>query len=99
MFHSYSDIFALGHKAVLDIFADEVVLEEKIDGSQFSFGLHEGRIQCRSKNTEQFIDAPDGLFQKAVDVVKTLPLHPNYIYRAEYLQKPKPPLAVGVYPR
>ena len=36
---SYPKVYQLGHKAVLDIFSGPVVIQEKIDGSQFSFGL------------------------------------------------------------
>ena len=38
---SYPSIFTLGHKAILDLLKHEVNVEEKIDGSQFSFGLVE----------------------------------------------------------
>jgi hypothetical protein len=37
---SYSSIFNLGHKAVADIFKTPVLCEEKVDGSQFSFGVY-----------------------------------------------------------
>ena len=36
--HSYPQIYNLGHKAIAGIFDDDVLIEEKIDGSQFSFG-------------------------------------------------------------
>ena len=39
--HSYPSIFALGHRALAELFLDPVVVEEKVDGSQFSFGLFE----------------------------------------------------------
>lgn len=38
---SYPSIFALGHKAIADLHTVEVNVEEKVDGSQFSFGLVE----------------------------------------------------------
>ena len=37
--HSYSSIFTLGHKAIQDLLKGEVLVQEKVDGSQFSFGL------------------------------------------------------------
>ncbi len=86
---SYPTVFAIGHKAISDIFNGPVIVEEKIDGSQFSFGLLDVELWCRSKGLMQNIDAPDSLFQQAVDVIRTLPLSPGYIYRAEYLAKPK----------
>jgi hypothetical protein len=36
--HSYSSIYALGHKALAELFMEPVLIEEKVDGSQFSFG-------------------------------------------------------------
>ena len=38
-FHSYPSIFGLGHKAIQFLLSTDVQVEEKIDGSQFSFGL------------------------------------------------------------
>lgn len=37
--HSYPSIFNLGHKAISDLLKGEVNVEEKVDGSQFSFGF------------------------------------------------------------
>ena len=42
MIHSYSKVYQIGHKVIRDIFNDEVLIEEKIDGSQFSFGVIDG---------------------------------------------------------
>lgn len=36
---SYPSIFALGHRAIKDLLQGEVNVEEKVDGSQFSFGM------------------------------------------------------------
>lgn len=87
--NSYPNVFQIGHKSILDIFISDVIVEEKIDGSQFSFGLIEGELVCRSKGKQQFLDAPDDLFKKAVEIIKTLDLHPEWVYRGEYLAKPK----------
>jgi hypothetical protein len=38
---SYPSIFAMGHRAISDLLKHEVNVEEKVDGSQFSFGLVE----------------------------------------------------------
>ncbi len=37
--HSYPKIYGLGHKAITELLSDNVMVEEKIDGSQFSFGI------------------------------------------------------------
>lgn len=89
--HSYSKIFNVGHGALAELFADEVTIEEKVDGSQFSFGIFDGELRCRSKGQQLVVDAPEKLFIKAVETVKALaPLLKNgYTYRGEYLAKPK----------
>ena len=92
--HSYPSIFALGHRALAELLLDSVIVEEKIDGSQFSFALldhddGERVLHCRSKGAQLNLVAPEKMFVRAVDVVKELPLHLGWTYRSEYLQKPK----------
>lgn len=87
--HSYTEIYALGHRALVELFDDEVLIEEKIDGSQFSFGKIDGELRCRSKGKEMHPDFPEKLFKRAVDAVKDLSLRDGWTYRAEYLAKPK----------
>jgi len=96
MIHSYSSIYNLGHKAVADILQSPVCVEEKVDGSQFSFGVFidadgERVLKCRSKGAELNILAPEKMFKRAVDAVKDVEsiLCPGATYRAEYLAKPK----------
>jgi RNA ligase len=92
--HSYPSIFALGHRALAELLLDDVIVEEKIDGSQFSFGrfsdypIDDGYL-CRSKGAQLNITAPEKMFQKAVDYVTGLDLRDGWTYRAEYLQRPK----------
>lgn len=90
--HSYSSIFNMGHKAIADLLKGPVYVEEKIDGSQFSFGVDiDGNLRVRSKGCEMVVDAPEKMFSFAVDTVKRLQplLHPGWTYRAEYLRSPK----------
>jgi len=88
---SYSSIYAIGHKAILDIFETPVLIEEKIDGSQFSFGDLDGELCCRSKGKDMIMDAPEKMFDKAVQTVVDLQseLQRDWVYRGEFLQKPK----------
>lgn len=91
MLQSYSNIYQLGHRETLQIFGGTVTIEEKVDGSQFSFGKDEhGTLMMRSKNKEQW-PVPDKMFNTAVDAVLAvadrLPL--GWTYRGEYLSKPK----------
>lgn len=89
--NSYPKLYTLGHGALVELLSDEVIIEEKIDGSQFSFGMFDGVLKCKSKNVELDLDDPQGMFKQGVDVCKTLApvLTPGWTYRGEYLQKPK----------
>lgn len=90
---SYSSIFALGHRALgADFLHGPVLVEEKIDGSQFSFSVDaDGNVSCRSKGAVIEVGEPEGMFKAGVEAVKLLApdLTPNWVYRGEYLQKPK----------
>lgn len=86
---SYPSIVVVGHNMVENIFSSDVLIEEKVDGSQVSFANLDGELVFRSKDKNQFIEAPDNMFIRAVEVIKTLDLHPNWVYRGEYLLKPK----------
>lgn len=91
--HSYPSIFALGHRALQELLLDPVVVEEKVDGSQFSFGVFEENgervLRCRSKGAQLNILSPEKMFAKGIEVVQGLDLHVGWTYRAEYLAKPK----------
>lgn len=88
---SYSDIFTMGHKALAELFSSEVVVEEKIDGSQISFGRVNGELLMRSKGKQLVILAPEKMFAKAVDAVAQIfhMLPEGVTFRGEYLQSPK----------
>jgi len=92
MIHSYSSIYNLGHAALVELLKGPVIVEEKVDGSQFSFSKSEaGEISCRSKGAELNILAPEKMFKRAVDTVQELAplLLPGAVYRGEYLNSPK----------
>lgn len=91
MINSFPTVYAIGHRAIDGLFNDHVIVEEKIDGSQFSFGILDGELQCRSKGKQLIIEAPEKMFNKAVETIKEIApaLHPNWIYRGEFLEKPK----------
>jgi hypothetical protein len=81
----------LGHAAIADLLSGDVLVEEKIDGSQFSFAKIDGELVCRSKGKEIIPDAPENMFTKAVSTARELLplLRPGWVYRCEFLQKPK----------
>lgn len=90
--HSYSSIYNLGHRAVADLLTVPVIVEEKIDGSQFSFGVDEtGELHVRSKGAIMNADAPEKMFSGAVSTARELcgRLTPGWTYRGEHLCKPK----------
>lgn len=89
---SYTKLYAVGHAAVKDIFSGPVCIEEKIDGSQFSFGVIDGELKVRSRNVHLDLDnTTNAMFTAAVETAKELKdvLTPNYVYRGEYLRQPK----------
>lgn len=103
--HSYPKLFAIGHRALAELLLDDVIVEEKLDGSQFSFGVFDEEenldtgpgtapvrvLKIRSKGVQMHPDAPEKMFNKAVETVKSIQhlLTPGWTYRAEYLAKPK----------
>lgn len=98
MLSSYSSPLNLGHKATEGFFdGGTYYVQEKIDGSQFSFGsrlvdLDMAETFCRSRGTQINVDDP-GMFEKAVATVRNLTdshvLVPGWTYRGEYVSKPK----------
>ena len=93
--HTYPKVYNMGHAAIRDLLLDEVIVEEKIDGSQFSFGLFLNpetgatELKVRSKGAVMITDAPEKMFAAAVETARSLPLTVGLTYRAEYLLKPK----------
>jgi hypothetical protein len=88
--HSYPKVWNLGHPSVASIFSEPVLVEEKVDGSQFSFGVFDGVLRCKSKSVEIIPGAPEGMFALAVKTADALlgSLREGWTYRAEYLMKP-----------
>lgn len=100
--HSYSKVYALGHPTVAELCVEPVLVQEKVDGSQFSFALtcdstsEDGMgdyytVKMRSKGAVIFPEAPPKLFSKAVEAVLALAaqLTPGYCYRAEAITSPR----------
>ena len=93
--HSFPSVYAMGHAAVADLLLDPVLVEEKVDGSQFSFGHFPGHPdwpdgwQFRSKGATIQPLAPPDMFKGACSFARTLDVKPGWTYRAEVLAKPK----------
>lgn len=88
---SYPKVWALGHPQLSELFDGPVVVEEKVDGSQFGFGVIDGHLCCRSRGQQLVLDAPDNMFVAAVQTARELEdkLTPGWVYRGEYLRSPK----------
>lgn len=87
---SYAKPIALGVRGTEQVFDGAYIIQEKIDGSQISFGLVDGQLSMRSKGRELTADANgkyDGLFAPAVNTIRTLwatgQLKTGYVYRGE----------------
>ncbi|GAG06933.1 unnamed protein product, partial [marine sediment metagenome] len=88
----YSSPFNLGHRALKELFSGPVTVQEKIDGSQFSFGVKDSELLCRSRGQQIDLGAP-GMFKLAVETARDLEiqglLKEGWTYRGEFLMKPK----------
>lgn len=84
---SYSKIWNLGHKAVATLFQGMVLVEEKVDGSQFSFGKRGGQVFFRSRGATIYPETADKLFKAAVDYIVSVKelLVDGWTYRGEVL--------------
>lgn len=92
MIPSYSSPFNFGHAGAKEAFDGVVTVEEKIDGSQFSFmSSLDGTLHCRSKGAQIHPDAPEKMFALGVETARRLThdLIPGWVYRGEFLSKPK----------
>jgi hypothetical protein len=87
--HSYPSIYNLGHAALAELLDGAVVVEEKVDGSQFSFGRFGGELRVRSKGQQLDPRVPERMFAIAIEVAASLDCRDGWTYRAEYLQKPR----------
>lgn len=85
--HSYSKIYHIGHKQLENLFKGNVVVEEKVDGSQFSFGRRGDQLHFRSRGCVVYPETADKLFKAAVDYIVTIKdkLPDGWTYRGEVL--------------
>ena len=93
---SYPKVYSLGHKAVEKIFDGEVSIQEKYDGSQFSWAWLEGRLEVRSKSRIQYQGGLgedggviDKMFEAGVEYLLGVAPINGFIFRGEYFTKPK----------
>lgn len=91
MLSSYPKVYNLGHRSIANLFSSAVVVQEKIDGSQFSWGLVDGELEMRSKGADIHPETTDKLFSGAVQTVLGLTdkLEEGFVYRGEVLARPR----------
>lgn len=90
--NGYPKVHNLGHPQIFDLTTKPVYIEEKVDGSQFSFMVDwSGRLFTRSKGTTFYPETAPAMFAPAVRTALDLvpQLIPGYTYRGEVLSKPK----------
>ena len=88
---SYPSVFNLGHAAIASLTQHPCLVEEKIDGSQVSFGMVEGVLHIRSKGAVIEPEHPPKMFGPGVEFIRSVAvdLREGWTYRGEYLAKPK----------
>jgi hypothetical protein len=90
---SYGKIWNLGHRNVRDIFIGSVTIQEKMDGSQFSFGVRDGELHMRSKGAVVHVGAEPKQFKLASETVQTIfkngGLTEGWTYRGEAITSPR----------
>ena len=91
---SYPSIFGSHHKEAREVLCGPVVVQEKVDGSQFSFGVgNKGQLHMRSKGAVIHEGNEPAMFKLACETVKELfrqnRLVEGYSYRAEVVTSPK----------
>lgn len=92
MISSYPKVLTVGHRYVEGVITPPNIIEEKVDGSQISFGKDlEEHLCIRSRGAVIHPEAPDSMFREGVDYIKSIEkwLEPGITYRGEYLKKPK----------
>jgi hypothetical protein len=91
MIKSFPKVFSLGQNYIGDILQGEIEITEKVDGSQFSFGLIDGELYCRSKGADLNILQPEKMFKDAVNYILSIEskMPNNTVFYCEYLKSPK----------
>lgn len=96
MIPAYPKIFTIGSPYIPSLFKGPVEVTEKIDGSQFNFGLDsEKKLFLRSKGKDIFVEDPEKMFQMAIDYVVSIGkkiktrFPPETFFYTEFLSKPK----------
>ena len=86
----YSNIYQLGSRNARNLFdGGLLVVQEKVDGSQFSFANVGGTLHCRSKNNAVDQNTAVRAFKTAQLIFATGTMLDGMVVRGEVLDKPK----------
>lgn len=90
---SYPSPKNLGDRHILDLLnGGPVVVQEKVDGSQISFGIdYDGKVHIRSRGGPIAWNTQDKLFAPAAAAIVAIKdqLEPGHIYRGEAITRPR----------
>ncbi|MGH2567609.1 MAG: RNA ligase family protein [Bacteroidota bacterium] len=93
MIPSYGKVWALGHHQLDALYSGRgAIIQEKVDGSQFSFALLGGELYAKSRNQPLDLQSYDSkMFAVALAYIKSQAhqLHEGLIYRGELVNRPK----------
>lgn len=88
---SYGKPLNYGHRYLSGLNQEPCVVQEKIDGSQFSFAKMDGRLVCRSRSAQIDLEMPQALVGPTVrhlqSVVDRIP--EGIVFRGEAMCKPR----------
>lgn len=84
-------IFAIGDRHLSYLFSDQVLVQEKVDGSQFGFAKVDGELYFRSKGKILYDENTTKSFGPAIVHLKEIAhkIPDNTVFYGEYLQKPR----------
>lgn len=89
----WSKIFTYGDVFARDILKGEVSITEKVDGSQFNFGIQDAStmaFEFASKGAEIDVAKPPNIFAPSVDyILRNALCHPGWTYHGEAMHRPK----------
>lgn len=92
MIQKYTKVFRVGDRNVSDVLEGNVIVEEKLDGSQFRIYIKNGVLQFGSHRVNyDETNIPDKLFNKAITEAEKVfdGVMGEWMIYAEYLKKPK----------
>jgi hypothetical protein len=88
----YPKVRTVGHLEIEALLEGPVSIQEKVDGSNFSFGkTREGELFAMSHHKRFDLSQPEKMFLPALEHVQSIEskIPTGHLFRCEYLSKPK----------